>query len=161
MKKIMLLVLVLALALACVSLAAEGIWTTKSDMPTARHVLSSSVVDGKIYAIGGSLGGSACITTVEEYDPVMDIWTRKANMPMARGAGASSAVNGRIYYMGCIPSLYGALYSSVQEYDTTTDTWTAKADMTKSQVAPKNRVFSPTRGHSNTIGHLVKCDSWN
>ncbi|MHC4686674.1 MAG: Kelch repeat-containing protein, partial [Planctomycetota bacterium] len=84
----MVVILVLALGLATVSLAAEGIWTTKSPMPTARYVLSSSVVDGKIYAIGGDPAGAS---TVEAYDPVTDTWTRKANMPMPRGAAASSA----------------------------------------------------------------------
>jgi len=125
----MLLILVLALGLASVSLAAEDTWTTRADMPTARYVVSSSVVDGKIYAIGGTRGGNPCIPTVEEYDPAMDTWIRKAEMPMARGGGASSAVNGRIYVIGGTPSLYGAKYSSVQEYDATTDTWRAKANM--------------------------------
>jgi len=39
-------------------------------MPTARLTPSTSVVDGKIYAIGGALNSSFTgISTVEEYDP--------------------------------------------------------------------------------------------
>ncbi len=125
----MLLILVLALGLAAVSLAAEDTWTQKSPMPTARYVLSSSVVDGKIYAIGGGVASGAAFSTVVAYDPVTDTWTRKADMPMVRGAGASSVVNGRIYAIGGTPSLGGATYSSVIEYDATTDTWTAKTNM--------------------------------
>jgi len=126
----MVVILVLALGLATVSLAAEGTWTQKADMPTARFVASSGVVDGKIYVIGGQPGkGMACLKTVEEYDPATDTWTKKANMPMVRGAGASSVVNGRIYVIGGGPFLYEAPYSSVEEYDATTDTWTAKANM--------------------------------
>jgi N-acetylneuraminic acid mutarotase len=128
MKKKISNVLVLALGLVSVSLATEGIWTTKTSMPTARYVLSSSVVDGKIYAIGGT-PGSGAFSTVESYDPVTDTWTRKANMPMIRAAGTSSVVNGRIYVMGGRPSLNGANISSVQEYDPKTDTWRAKANM--------------------------------
>jgi len=122
-------ILVLALGLATVSLAAEGIWTTRADMPTRRYVLSSSVVDGKIYAIGGASGGPSNSATVQEYDPVTDTWTRKADMPTARGAGASSAVNGRIYAIGGGSSISAAHDLGVQEYDVATDTWTAKANM--------------------------------
>ena len=123
------LVLVLALGLASMSLAAEDTWTQKADMPTARFVPSSSVVDGKIYVFGGTPDGHICFPTVEEYDPATDTWTRKDDMPMARGAPASSVVNGRIYVIGGGPYLYGAPYSSVIEYDTKTDTWIAKANM--------------------------------
>jgi len=42
------------LHVACTSYAAEDTWTRKADMPTARLGLSTSVVDGKIYAIGGA-----------------------------------------------------------------------------------------------------------
>ena len=49
-------------------------WTLKADMPTPRAVLSTSVVNGKIYAIGGeaehlTLESRAWVSTVEEYDP--------------------------------------------------------------------------------------------
>lgn len=125
----MLAILVLALGLASVSLAAEDTWTTKADMLTRRHVLSSSVVDGKLYAIGGDPGTDYSLSTVEAYEPVTDTWTMKAGMPMARAGGASSVVNGKIYVMGGCPSFSGANYSSVTEYDAATDTWTAKADM--------------------------------
>jgi N-acetylneuraminic acid mutarotase len=129
MKKRISLVLVLALGLVSVSLAAEDTWTTKADMPTARYVLSSSVVDGRIYAIGGSPDGSTGIRTVEAYNPLTDTWTTKADMPMVRAAGTSSVVNGKIYVMGGYADSTVQLYSSVIEYDATTDTWTRKADI--------------------------------
>ena len=62
------------------SSVAEGAWMRKADMPTPRAGLSASVVDGKIYAIGGG----APVTTVEQYDPVTDTWTEKANMRVPR-----------------------------------------------------------------------------
>jgi len=43
-------------------------WTRKADMPTARSALSTSAVNGKIYAIGGYVGGGTPLSTVEEYD---------------------------------------------------------------------------------------------
>jgi RNA polymerase sigma factor (sigma-70 family) len=44
-------------------------WTKKTDMPTARCVLSTSAVNGKIYAIGGlDITFINQLSTVEEYD---------------------------------------------------------------------------------------------
>jgi N-acetylneuraminic acid mutarotase len=95
-------------------------------MPTPRSDLSTSAVNGKIYAFGGWDGvkyGSA----VEEYDPATDTWTGKADMPTPRGHLSTSAVNGRIYAIG---GWDGNTYvSTVEEYDPAMDTWTGKADM--------------------------------
>jgi formylglycine-generating enzyme required for sulfatase activity len=51
---------------------ATNIWTTKASMPTARSYPVVAVVNGKIYAIGGSNSSSSALTTVEEYDPLLD-----------------------------------------------------------------------------------------
>jgi hypothetical protein len=60
------------------ALAAGDIWTTRADMPTPRWGLSASVVDGKIYAIGGGQGMiGKYMSPVEEYDPATDTWTKK------------------------------------------------------------------------------------
>jgi N-acetylneuraminic acid mutarotase len=117
------------LTIASMSLAAEDTWTAKSDMPTARFGLSTCVVDGKIYAIGGGRSGwEPFFSTVEEYDPGTDTWTAKADMPTARVFPSASVVNGKIYVIG------GAAHreigtSTVEEYDPATDIWTTKADM--------------------------------
>jgi len=43
-------------------------WTTKEEMPTARFIVSSASVNGKIYAIGGAQNFTSALSTVEEYD---------------------------------------------------------------------------------------------
>ncbi len=136
MKNTISIVLVLALGLASVSLAAEGIWTTRADMPTRRWDLSTSVVDGKIYAIGGASGYAyEALRTVEEYDPATDTWTTKSEMATARQGLSTSVVNGKIYAIGggasvSIGSYSGAeTFSTVEEYDPATDTWTTKSEM--------------------------------
>ncbi len=81
---------------------ATDTWTTKAPMPTARAFFSTSVVNGKIYAIGGCTGNYDVLTsnTVEVFDPVTNTWTVTDDMPTPRAALATSAVNGRIYAIG-------------------------------------------------------------
>ncbi len=99
-------------------------------MLTIRNAAAASVVDGKIYLIGGTTGGlhEAPISTVEEYDPTTDTWTRKANMPTARMFLSTIAVDGRIYAIG--GGIWnGSIFSKVEKYDPATDTWTTEPDM--------------------------------
>lgn len=100
-------------------------WTTMESMPTPRLGLSSSVVDGKIYAIGG---GSAAgfLNTVEEYDPQTNSWQAVASMPTPRDLMASSAVNGKIYVMG---GYNGIELTTAEEYNPLTNTWQTVASM--------------------------------
>lgn len=57
------------LAFSSISFAETGKWINKHYMTTARVGLSTSVVNGKIYAIGGlNIVGGNALSTVEEYD---------------------------------------------------------------------------------------------
>jgi N-acetylneuraminic acid mutarotase len=127
-------ILVLALGLASVCLAEDGLWTRKADMPTGRWELSTCVVDGKIYAIGGAGPVYQALRTVEEYDPATNTWTTKSEMPTARQGLSTNVVNGKIYAIGGgvgSSSSYSSVetFSTVEEYDPATDTWTTKSDM--------------------------------
>jgi N-acetylneuraminic acid mutarotase len=105
-------------------------WTRKTDMPTRRCRLTTSVVDGKIYAIGGKRGSDG-VSTVEVYDPATDKWTRKADMPTARMEHAACVIDGRIYVSGGYEDwdTYTPTLSSVEVYDPATDTWVQSSDM--------------------------------
>jgi N-acetylneuraminic acid mutarotase len=124
------LVFVGLLGTASISLAQSDVWTTKADMPMARYGLSTSVVNGKIYVIGGAKEGySSTILTVEEYDPETETWTPKTDMQEARSWLATCAVNGKIYVIGGGKSVLGVGLSTVDEYNPETDAWTPKTDM--------------------------------
>ena len=98
-------------------------WTMKADMPTARFGLTTSVVDGKIYAIGGATAPEISVSSVEEYDPATDTWTMKTDMLTSRKALASSAVNGKLYAIGGNSvRAFETCISTVEEYNSgTTD----------------------------------------
>ena len=126
-KRYLIALIVLFYALPPMSVA-EEVWTRKADMPTARYGLTSSEVNGKIYAIGGRRGGQF-FSTVEEYNPNSDTWVKKADMPTARVGLASSVVHWRIYVLGGSVGAGIGPVATVEEYDPATDTWTRKTDM--------------------------------
>ncbi|MFO7671771.1 MAG: kelch repeat-containing protein [Bacteroidales bacterium] len=137
------------------SQAQEDTWTTKASMPNARGYLSTCVVDGKIYAIGGGFNASEASRDVEEYDPVTDSWTSKNNLPEPRVAHSTSQINGKIYIIGGASSILGTVYSSVYEYDPVTDSCTRKADMptgrlTLSTSVANGKIYAIGGAKSNT-----------
>ena len=86
-------------------------WVRAADLPTPRSVMSSSVVDGRIYVMGGLSRGSASsaaellrtmrtLSVVEVYDPASGRWTRGADLATARGWFSTSVVNGKVYVVG-------------------------------------------------------------
>ena len=111
-------------------------WTTEKNMPTKRWIHSNSVVNGKLYVIGGGYSyGHGALHSVEEYDPVTDTWSTKSEMPTARQALTTSVVDGKIYAIGGgeAPNnnSYGGAesYTTVEEYNPATDIWTTKTPM--------------------------------
>ena len=111
----------------------EGEWIAKANMPTARYGLCTTVVNGKIYAIGGGPNDNLVLSNVEEYDPIKDKWEIKSNMPQEKAFLCASSVNGKIYVFGGYKG--GFAYASVHEYDPALDKWTAKKDMPKGLYA--------------------------
>jgi N-acetylneuraminic acid mutarotase len=102
-------------------------WTNKHDIPTSRFFMGVSVVNGKIYAIGGEKLWTQ-LSNVEEYDPETDKWTRKTQMPTARDGLGTVVVNGKIYAIGGGQNSNEG-FSTVEEYDPASDTWTEKGNM--------------------------------
>jgi N-acetylneuraminic acid mutarotase len=117
-------------------------WSTKSPMPTKRAYLTSSEFNGRIYVFGGmnfdqSTGQTIYLSTVEEYDPVVDTWQKKAAMQIARMGGNSCVVKGKIIVFGGSGDK-GDL-NSMEIYDPQTDTWEPKIYYMK---APRSGISS-------------------
>ncbi len=107
------------------------LWSQKSTMPTPRFGHTASVVDGKIYVIGGGGPNGEMITAVDMYDPATDSWTKKADMPTGRKWFSTSVLDGKIYAIGgnSGSDWGGEPVATVEMYDPATDTWTTKADL--------------------------------
>jgi N-acetylneuraminic acid mutarotase len=106
-------------------------WRPRAAMPVARNHLAGGAVRGKVYAIGGRLGGAFIIgmpgnvDLVEEYDPATDAWTTRAPMPTAR-SGLNSAVMGDVIYVagGEVQTYeYLAAFRAFEAYDPAANTW--------------------------------------
>ena len=129
------LMLIGLLGTASMSLGA-GAWTQKADMPTARFIPGSAVVDGKIYVIGGAPVSMGHTAVVEEYDPATDTWTRRSDMPTARQGVIAAAVDGIIYAIGGCSVDVDRDLPTVEAYDATANMWTTKTDMPTARTQP-------------------------
>ena len=93
------------------------------------------VVDGKIYMVGGAIGGFNLFSTVKVYDPELDKWERKSDMPTPRAFFPAVTVNGRIYVFGGAKEYLDMVkrektppLSSVEVYDPTLEGEVVKAN---------------------------------
>jgi N-acetylneuraminic acid mutarotase len=164
---------------------ATDTWETKTSMPTPRADLRASVVNGKIYLIGGKerWGEEPLyheLDANEVYDPTNDSWTTAAPMPIPAFGYASAVVAGKIYVFGGARQLrtgFNDLTSvgSTQVYDAKNNTWTSKtslpsavsfaaAEATGGLTAPQRIYFTggfDQSGYSATVRvYDVERDRW-
>ena len=101
-------------------------WERRSIMPTKRLGVSASVVNDKIYLIGGRIGEPtyAEVSATEVYNPSTDKWTTVEPIPTPVSSHISAVVNNKIYILG------GAVGVTLNQiYDTETDTWSNGAPL--------------------------------
>lgn len=139
---LLVLVFLIASCLICVKPVSEtspNSWASKASMRQARAGLGVAVVNGKIYAIGGStLAGSwpyngGIVATNEEYDPATNTWSFKKPMPTPRMYFGIAVYNNKIYCIGGEEIFKddgkAPLTNVTEVYDPATDTWETKAQM--------------------------------
>ncbi len=108
---------------------ATNTWSipTMSGSFTPREMLSSCVVDGKIYAIGGHKEDASSnyfySSAFEVLDPTTNTWSTPVTKSalVARTGHTSSVVNGKIYVIGGESQLEDKLPNQV--FDPSTNTW--------------------------------------
>jgi N-acetylneuraminic acid mutarotase len=122
-------------------------WTHKTSMPTPRHHLTSAVVDGKLYVIGGRQTNQIPHVNVnanEMYNPKYDNWSILKPMPTKRSAMAAVSVHNDIYVFGgsieeCPPSKDAEpnrVFGNNEKYDTKYDIWTSQPPVPTARHGP-------------------------
>jgi N-acetylneuraminic acid mutarotase len=110
-------------------------WTPLASLRVERVMPATAMgPDGRIYAIGGSNGGNAALSSAEVYNPRTNRWNPIAGMIHDRtGFAAATAPDGRIYVIGgCLITDrhrggFGTQCNSpspIDAYDPRTNTWT-------------------------------------
>jgi len=104
-----------------------------SGLSTARGNHTASVVNGKIYVIGGDSS-----QTVEEYDPVSSIWTNCGSqapgnncqpLPVNLTNLSASVFDGKIYLIGGNENGMHEGSNTTIEYDPQQNLWVTRTDM--------------------------------
>jgi N-acetylneuraminic acid mutarotase len=95
---------------------ATDTWTTLAPMPTTRYILAAGVINGKLYAAGGTDNANT-LTTVESYDPVANTWTTTPSMLTAAYGPNAGVINNTLILAGG-NTLQNQLISVVQAFAT-------------------------------------------
>ena len=106
-------------------------WTTLAPMSESRSYFQTEVINGKIYAIGGS-NDNKPLSSAEVYDPITNSWTTLANMFEARLRFQTEVINGKIYAIG--GNNGNVNISSAEVYDPITNSWTTLANMSEARI---------------------------
>ena len=96
-------------------------WSEKTEMPAPKSRHTASVINGKIYVIGGGFQGNGpyiYLSTVEIYDPETDRWTREPDMPIGKSGHEAEVINGEIYIFGGSSAGVWAPLTTVEVYGT-------------------------------------------
>ena len=78
---------------------AASTWTTGAPMPTARSLMATTEVNGRILVAGGHGAGYGLVDVVEVYNPGTDSWKTETNLPCLLGTVVPAASIGCKVYL--------------------------------------------------------------
>ena len=129
---------------------ATDTWAKAKKMNHARDGAAISVVDGKIYVMGGTgwpqlpNHPGPYLSSVEVFNPKTNQWRDIAEMSEPKSGHSASAIDGKIYVIGGGfrgNGLYIYL-STIEIYDTETDRWIQEQDMPMSKLGHTAEVIN-------------------
>jgi N-acetylneuraminic acid mutarotase len=110
---------------------ATGTWSPAAPMLTARNHHGASLIDGKIYVVGGRIGSTFIIglsnnvSTNEVFDIGKNTWAAVLGMPTPRSGVGTAVLNGRMHVLGgeaYLNDLVGT-YRTHEAFDPKTNAW--------------------------------------
>ncbi len=75
-------------------------WRNLPNAPTARLMIASTVLDGKIWIAGGMLGHAETLDTFESFDPKTGEWQSHPPLPMALHHATATAYRDEVVVIG-------------------------------------------------------------
>ena len=100
-------------------------WRPRAPLPRSLDHMGSAVLNGKIYTVGGFIGGGVHRdgqNVAYEYDPALDSWRILAPLKAGRGSVGVASLEGKIHAIGGRdPS--GRTVTTHEVYDPATNTW--------------------------------------
>jgi Kelch motif len=138
----------------------ENTWSEKTPVPTTEGYLKAAVVNGNIYAMGGSIH--------YEYNPASDTWSTKLPMPTPRDSFGIAVYQNKIYVIGGYSGYTqetGPIFSDANEvYDPSTDTWETKKPLPANRSRMEaNVVYGRIHLMTQDTHHVydIANDSWS
>jgi N-acetylneuraminic acid mutarotase len=101
----------------------------RAALPIQREHLTVTVLDGKLYAIGGRWGDRGNLAALEIYDPATGTWTRGPDLPTARSGLTAGVLDGHVHVTGGESLSLGRTFGEHEAYDPTAARWTALAGL--------------------------------
>ncbi|MBT2287954.1 hypothetical protein J7E73_02175 [Paenibacillus albidus] len=101
-----------------------------------RRYTDSSVINGKVYVLGGINGSDNILNTLEVYDPTIEKWVLKKEMPTKRWGLSVTNLNNELYAIGGfvgVASLSVESTPRTEKYNPITDTWLTVPSMNTSR----------------------------
>jgi len=137
-------------------------WESISPMSSVRYTVAFTVLNQKLYAIGGVLNGVS-LASVEIFDPTSETWSVGVELPAGVNRCEAITVNGKVYVVGgWDPNSQNT--NKVYCFDPSTNIWSSKQDMPTARhghqlVWFEDRIWAI--GGSNGSSNLRKVESFN
>jgi N-acetylneuraminic acid mutarotase len=103
-------------------------WKELSNLQNPRSELGLAIVDGCVYAVGGS-NGERRLATVERYDPTLNNWKYCSPMKIAISSPAVCSLSGLLFVIGGSFFDNDDVIDLVQVYNPASDCWKELAPM--------------------------------
>lgn len=114
-------------------------WEEMTGMIVRRQQLGVGVLDGKVYAVGGS-DGSLRLSSVECFDPGANFWSFVAPMSTCRSGVGVGVLGGAMYAAGGYDGR--SCLNTVERFDLEKNLWSPIAQMSTRRSFPGVAVFN-------------------